>query len=86
MPERIDPKPFGLPARTVLERLEDDTIALVVNRKSRIIMADGTKIMEKINKIKHVQPQTNCALKTSAPVCSKTITFLKNEGVELLLA
>ncbi len=43
----IDPKQFGLPPRTVLEQIDDSTMALVVNRKSRIIMKDGEKIVEK---------------------------------------
>ena len=43
-------KQFGLPVKTALEQIDDKTIAIVVNRKSRIIMADGKKIAEKSQK------------------------------------
>ncbi len=76
-------KHFGLPARTVLEQIDDDTIAIVINRKSRIIMADGKKIAEKVKKIQEKQPSTVVVLKTTAPVCSKTVSFLQSLGVQL---
>ena len=79
--DRVDPKEFGLHARTVLELVDDTTLALVIDRKSRIIMADGKKILEKVEQIQKVQPRVNVILKTSAPVCSKTLTFLKKAGV-----
>ncbi len=82
---KISPQQYGLPARTVLEQLDDNTIAIVVNRKSRIIMADGRKIQDKARKITQVQPSLKVALKTTAPVCSKTTTFLEKEGIELIL-
>jgi len=85
MNTKLDPKEFGLPARTVIEQIGDDTIALVVDRKSRIIMADGKKILEKLNKIKNDQSGVDLALKTTAPVCSKTKAFFKSEGIQLIL-
>lgn len=42
----IPPKEFGLPVRTVLKQIDDNTIAIVMNRKGRIIMGDGKKILE----------------------------------------
>lgn len=77
-------KQFGLPARTVLEQIDDNTIAIVINRKSRIIMADGKKIAEKSQKIQKILPSTAVVLKTTAPVCSKTVIFLQSAGVGLL--
>ena len=82
---KIPPQQYGLPARTVLEQIDDKTIAIVMNRKSRIIMADGRKIQEKARKIMQVQPSARVALKTTAPVCSKTTRFLEKEGIEILL-
>ena len=84
MSNRMDPKEFALPPRTLLEEVGEDTIAIVMNRKSRIIMADGRKIIEKARKIAAVRPGTILILKTSAPVCSKTIQFLKNEGIKVV--
>lgn len=76
-------KQFGLPARTVLEQIDDKTIAIVINRKSRIVMADGKKIADKSQKIQETLPSTVVVLKTSAPVCSKTVKFLQSIDVRL---
>lgn len=81
---RISPKEYGLPARTVLEQLNNDTIAIVLNRKSRIVMADGRKIQDKARKITHVKPSARVVLKTTAPVCGKTTKFLEKEGIEII--
>jgi len=80
----LSPKDFGLPPRTVLEQIDKNTIAIVMNRKSRIIMADGRKILEKAQAIKAVKPSLNVALKATAPICSKTIKFLEAEGIQLI--
>ena len=84
-PMKLAAKEFGLPARTVLEQVDSNTIAIVIDRKSRIIMADGKKILEKSRKIKELQPSITIALKTTAPLCSKTIQFLEAEGIQLIL-
>jgi hypothetical protein len=81
---QYDPKLFGLPARTILLQLEDNTVALVIDRKSRIIMADGQKIVEKFKILKRFMPQANFALKTSAPLCSKTRLFLETEDIRVI--
>lgn len=78
------PKEYGLPARTVIQKVDDKTIAIVINRKSRIIMADGKKIYEKIELLKTFHPEAVFALKTSAPICSKTIEFLKDQNIKLI--
>jgi len=80
----LDPKEFGLPARTVIEQIDKGTIALIIDRKSRIIMADGKKILEKLCKIRTAPLSVGIALKTTAPVCSKTKTFLESHGVKLI--
>jgi len=74
---KLNPKEFGSPARTVIEHIDKDTIALAIDQKSRIIMADGKKILEKLSKIKEARPSVGVVLKTTAPVCSKTKTFLE---------
>jgi hypothetical protein len=80
----LSPKQFNLPARTVLEQIDDNTIALVISRKSRIIMSDGHKIIEKAQKIRIALPSTTVVLKTTAPVCSKTEAFLQKAGIALI--
>ncbi|THB79369.1 MAG: hypothetical protein D6B25_01680 [Desulfobulbaceae bacterium] len=80
----MDPCQFNLSSRTILEQIDNDTIALVINRKSRIIMADGHKIVEKAEKIRREKPITKVALKSSAPICSKTKVFLEEAGIKIL--
>ena len=54
MDNHVDPVKFGLPPRTILEQIDAHTLAIVINRKSRIIMADGRKIVEKVEKTTRV--------------------------------
>ena len=61
-----------------------DRLAIVIIRKSRIIMSDGKKILEKTEKIKEALPKAKISLKTSAPVCSKTTVFLKKNGIDII--
>lgn len=81
MPEIIEAKELGLPARTVVERLEHDHYALVMGRRSRIIMADGKKIVAKAEIIRAHRPGATVRLKTAAPVCSKTLALLSRHGI-----
>ncbi len=81
---KLNPKEFDLSARTLLEQMDDNLIVIVMNRKSRIIMADGKRILEKARKIKKVRRSITVALKTTAPLCSKTVRFLEDEGICLL--
>lgn len=81
----IPPKELGLHASTVLEQIDEETIAIVVDRKSRLIMADGKKLFDKANTIKKYRPQVKVVLKTTAPLCSKTKVFLQGEGIAVVL-
>ena len=47
-------------------------------------MADGRKILAKAAKIKKAKPGCKVVLKTTAPVCSKTVQFLKENGIEVV--
>jgi len=85
MPEPVDPKKFGLHSSARLEQSGEKEFTLIIDRKSRIIMKDGEKILEKSKKIINQVPGARVNVKTSAPVCSKTKTFLKGQGVEILL-
>ncbi len=79
----LDPKSYGLPSRTVLEE-HDGGIAIVVDRKSRIVMADGQRILDKRDKLREVASNATIFLKTSAPVCSKTKVLLGKQGVVVI--
>jgi hypothetical protein len=48
--KNIDPKKFGLPGKTVIEDLGDNHYTLVIDRKSRIIMADGEKLLLRLKR------------------------------------
>ena len=79
--ERIDPKIYGLTSRTVLESNGQNQFSLVINRKSRIIMKDARAILKKAETIKEKVPGAVVDLNTTAPVCSKSIQFLKENGI-----
>ena len=78
----LDPKKYGLNARTVLIENEQKEIIIVINRKSRIIMKDGRKILEKARKIQQQENKT-ISVSTEAPVCSKTKQYLQKNGIEV---
>ena len=63
----IDPKKYGLNTRTVLIENEQKEIIIVINRKSRIIMKDGRKILEKVRRIQQ-QENKIISVKTNAPL------------------
>jgi hypothetical protein len=83
MKQYLDSKTLGLHPRTIVEQIGRHAIAIVLKRKSRIIMADGEKILAKAEKIKKAKPDVRVMLKTSAPVCSKTVQYLADNGIEL---
>ena len=84
MAEIIDPEIYGLPKRTLLEK-EGRTLYLVIDRKSRVIMADGRKIMLKVEQIRSADPKIKIGLKINAPLCSKTKAFLEEAGLKVIL-
>ena len=81
MKKKIDPADFGLKSTVVLERESAGTVAILIDRKSRIIMKDGQRILEQAGKIREKEAGTTVKVKTSAPVCSKTRSFLEKMGI-----
>jgi len=73
MAKYIDPRSLGLPSRTIVEEIDTKTLAIVIKRKSRIIMADGIKILAKVAAIKTARPRVTvvlakvAAIKTARP-------------------
>ena len=74
--KKIDPKQYNLFQRVDLRQGKPNDIYIVINRKSRIIMKDGIKILEMVKKINKVDRNKRVSVLTSAPVCSKTKQFL----------
>ena len=79
---KLDPKKYGLNTRVVLIGNDQKEIIIVIDRKSRIIMKDGIKIMDQARKIR-LQEKTTIGVKTNAPVCSKTKQYLQKKGIEV---
>jgi len=84
LPVEIDPAKFNLPAGTILEEGENGEIILVIARKSRIIMADGHRIVAKAEAIRNRKPECRICLHTTAPVCSKTSSYLASHNIKLI--
>lgn len=78
---KLDPKEYGLSVRTHLEKRDENVIDLIVRRKSRIIMSDGKKIVEKAARIQQSHPAVTVHFVTTAPICSKTRLFLEKSGI-----
>ena len=78
--KQLDPKIFNLSSRVVIKE-QKRSLALVVNRKSRIIMKDGRRLLDQIRQIKNFSKKP-VLIFTTAPVCSKTKGFLNNNGVD----
>ena len=76
----INPADYNLHPRTRLVG-ENKNIFIVINRKSRIIMKDGHRIVEIANKIKSVKNEKSVGVMSNAPVCSKTQKFLISNGI-----
>jgi len=77
----LDPTLYNLTSRTKLTKLPD-SIAIVLDRKSRVIMKDGERILNQANKIKN-KTGGKVTLLTSAPVCSKTRTYLSDNHITI---
>ena len=78
----LDPKKYGLSTRVVLIENDQKEIIIVIDRKSRIIMKDGIKLVDQARKIQR-QEQKIIGVKTNAPVCSKTKQYLQKKGIEI---
>jgi hypothetical protein len=80
----INPDTYGLHSKTVLEEVAKDHVAIVINRQSRIIMSDGKKLLDKVQKIKEITPDIKVSIKISGPLCSKTAKSLSEHEVEII--
>jgi len=79
----IDPKRFGLSPRMTIGQLSQNHVVIIKDRKSRIIMKEGRKILEQIETIKSHAPEAEIILATNAPVCGKTTKLLNEKGIRI---
>ena len=80
--KKIDPKLYGLHSRIILRKNKKD-IYIVIDRKSRIIMKDGYRIVEIVKKIRCYETGKNISVLSGAPVCSKTQKFLTENNITI---
>ena len=81
----VDPKTYNLSPRTKLLKNNKGSLFVVVDRKSRVVMKDGHKIVKIAEDIKKVNQNKKISLLTSAPVCSKTKKFLLTCSIPVLV-
>lgn len=84
MDKILEASKFGLSSRTILVKIDSNHIGIIKNRKSRIIMKDGVKILKSAEQIKKMSPDTRVSLITNAPVCSKTTKYLMENEIEVI--
>jgi len=80
----INPKIYNLSPRTTLLQNSTGDLFIVINRKSRLIMMDGEKILNTVSTIHRVDTNKNVSVLTSAPVCSKTRALLQKNNIKIL--
>ena len=79
--KKVDPIQYNLHSRVDLREDKEGALFIVVDRKSRIIMKDGHRILEMVNTISREDQSKKVSIRTSAPVCSKTKKFLLESGI-----
>ena len=68
----VNPKLIIFHSRIKLLKDSAGSLFIVIDRKSRIVMKDGSRIIKTAEHIKKVNQNKKISLLTSAPVCSKT--------------
>jgi|TARA_B100000029_G_scaffold119763_1_gene113111 hypothetical protein len=81
--KNIDPRKYNLSPRIQLQQNSSGHLFIVIDRKSRIIMKDGHRILEMVRTIQLVEKNHSVSVLTSAPVCSKTKLFLNENNIEM---
>ena len=81
--KKIDPKRYNLSPRLNLQQNELNEFILIIDRKSRVVMKDAHRILEMVNRIQSIEKDRHVSMVTSAPVCSKTRTFLSDNSISV---
>ena len=81
--KKIDPKRYNLSQRLNLQQNELNELFIIIDRQSRIIMKDGHRILKMVNRIQSIEKDRHVSVLTSAPVCSKTQTFLSDNSISV---
>ena len=81
--KNIDPRKYNLSPRIRLQQNSINDLFIVIDRKSRIIMKDGYRIVEIVNSIQSAEKNSAVSVLTSVPVCRKTRQFLSERKIEI---
>ena len=76
----IDPKRYGLHPRVKLKGSGKE-IFVLIERKSRVIMKDGNRIIQMAEKIKQANSTKKISVLSTAPVCRKTEQLLLKNNI-----
>lgn len=79
--KKLDPNIYGLKPQTKLFKNSNRDFFIVIDRKSRIIMKDGLRILKIAQKVRQKEGQKKIGLLTSAPVCGKTKSLLSDNNI-----
>ncbi len=79
--KNIDPTQYNLSSRVDLRQDRSGDLLIIIDRKSRIIMKDGIRVLEMVKKINKTDPKKNISVRTSAPICSKTKKVLLENNI-----
>lgn len=83
--EYLDATDYRLNSRQKIIKISDKKIGIVKIRKSRIIMEDGEQIVQIADTIKSIDNELEVNLIISGPICSKTLKYLQNQNIEILV-
>ena len=81
--KKIDPKRYNLSPRLNLQQNKLNELFIIIDRKSRVVMKDAHRILETVNRIQSIEKDRHVSVLTSAPVCSKTQTFLSDNSISV---
>ena len=81
--KKIDPRRYNLSPRLNLQQNKLNELFIIIDRKSRVVMKDAHRILEMVNRIQSIEKDRHVSVLTSAPVCSKTQTFLSDNSISV---
>ena len=84
MPKTIQCSDYQLKGRIKIWEVGENHIALVKERKTRLVKKDAETIIQQIEMIREKNPQLKVSLATSAPICSKSTALLREADIEII--
>lgn len=79
----LNPESLKLNRRDTIN-VNGDEVIISKERKSRIVMKDGKKILRDAEKIRVQKKNARIIIRTDAPVCSKTRSWLAEHNISFI--